>query len=92
MAVRITLCFHHVFLLRISSGLTITQAYNATLALWAQEMLRRTSRREEAQASMVTWPSPPGEAVAEGGLTPLLHAWSVPLLRRVCCALSKCHM
>lgn len=33
-------------------------------------MLRCTSRREEAQASVVTWPSPSGEAVAERGLTP----------------------
>lgn len=69
MAIRITLCFYGVFLLRISSSLTITEAYNTVLAPWAQETLQRTSRREEAQASVVTWPAF-GEAVAKRGLTP----------------------
>lgn len=64
------LCFYSIFLLRISYSLTITEAYNPTLALWAQVMRWCTSRREETQASVVTWPSPPGEVVAKRRLTP----------------------
>lgn len=62
--------FHGVFLLRVSSSLTITEAYSTTLALWAQETLRCRSRREEAQASVVTWPSLSRDAAAKRDLTP----------------------
>lgn len=82
MAVRIMLCLYSIFLLRIYSSLTITEAYNIILAPWAQETLRCPSRREEAQASVVTWPSPSEEAVAERGLAPCCVAGACLYLDR----------
>lgn len=89
MAIGIMLCFSSIFLLRISSSLTITEVYTGPVGS-GNSVVYKQERGDTGRCGDLTKPTLGGSGRER--LDYMLCAWSMPLPQQAHCASSTCHL